>query len=123
MGLKNKADGKMKWFISGIPIDNFQRKIQQMIALEVDNEEYYVKHNDKMTINEATKHFDIVIAKVIANIIPNVLTEYYVMNPDSLAEITLYDIVSANWVEIIADEFRDLMQYEVYNEITNRSNG
>ncbi len=123
MALKNKADGRIKWFISGIPVDNFQRKIQQRIALEVNNEEYYIKHNEQMTINEQSSHFDIVIAKVIANIIPSILTEYYVMNPDSLAEITLYDIVSANWVEIIADEFRDLMQYEAYNEITNRSNG
>ena len=123
MAFKNKADGHIKWLISGIPIDNFQRKIQKMIKNEVENETEYIKTNPNMSIHEQAQHFDIVILKVISNIIPNILTEFYVMYPDSLAEISLYDIVSADWVEIIADEFRDLMQYEAYNEITNRSNG
>lgn len=123
MGLKNKADGKIKWLVSGIPIDDFQKKLQQIISTEVMNETNYVKLNNNMTQREAINHFDIVILKTISEIIPPLLTELYVMCPDCLLEISLYDIVSANWVEIIADEFRNLMQYEVYNEITNRSNG
>lgn len=123
MAFKNKADGHIKWFISGIPIDNFQKRIQKIIETEVENETEYIKINPNMTINEQAIHFDVVILKVISVIVPHILTEFYVMSPDSLAEISLYDIVSANWVEIIADEFRDLIQYEAYNEITNRSNG
>lgn len=123
MGFKYKADGKIKWFIAGIAIDDFQRRIQGIIADEVKNETNFIKLFDKMTINEQMHHFDYIIRKLITVIIPHILTEFYVMEPISLADISLYDIVSANWVEIIADEFRDLMQYEAYNEITNRSNG
>lgn len=109
--LIEKATEKIKKFLTGESIDDFQEEVQKVLKVYLDAELEFAfnEKNDSLTEEEAYEHFDSVFANIIDRVIDEIVSELaycerqFMNCPKSLNDISYDDIGLADWVKIVTD--------------------